>query len=146
MGEGEEDGERHEETGYVEASEGFDHPNVNAMDDQLMLTMNNERIVNGYIKSADVPVVKAEVEVMGAMERLYAGGYNGVDTARAINAGVFTLQRAVEVATDGFKIRLDHSQYNYEVMSAPVKRGGFLSSLNPFRNKEQPVYQAEPRR
>lgn len=131
----------------METSDGFDHPNVHQMDDQLLLTMNNERIVNGYIKSGDVPVVKAEVEVMGAMERLFAGGYNGVDTSRAITAGVFTLQRAVEVATDGFKIRLDHSQFNYEVMTQPKRQGGFLNSLNPFRKKDESprMYSGEPR-
>lgn len=63
-----------EGTEYVESGEGFDHPNAELMNNQILLTVNNERIVNGYIKAADVPIVKSEVRIMGALERLYAGG------------------------------------------------------------------------
>lgn len=142
----EEEKEQAEGGNYVEASDGFDHPNVNAMDDVFLVTMNNERLVNSYIQSKDVAIVKAEIRVMGAMEKLFAGGYYDVDSARAIQAGTFTLERGVDSAREGFKARMDHSQFNYEVMQGPKKSGGFLSSLNPFRRKEERVYSAEPGR
>jgi hypothetical protein len=140
--------ESHSDATYTEASTfGFDHPNVKVMDDQYLVTMNNEHIKRGYIASADIEVVKAEIRVMGSLERLYAGGYYDVDTARAIEAGAFTLERAIESARDGFFVRLEHSQYNYEVLSAPKKQGGFLNGLNPFKKKEEPqMYAGERQR
>lgn len=116
------------------------------MDNQYLLTMNNELIRRGYIMSSDVPVVKAEIKVMGALERLFAGGYYDVDSARAIAAGSFTLERAVEVARDGMFLRMEHSSFNYESMMPLKKQGGFLGGLNPFKKKEEPMYMAEPRR
>ncbi len=142
MSEEEEEKPRNDQ--YVEADSGFDHPNVTLMDNQYLLTMNNELIRRGYIASPDVPIVKAEIKVMGALERLFAGGYYDVDTARAIAAGAFTLERAVEVARDGMFLRMEHSQFNYELMNPIKKEGGFLR--NPFRKKEEPMYMAEPRR
>lgn len=130
--------------GYVESQPwGLDHPNAKRMDNFYMVTMNNEHIKRGYIPSSEIQLVKDEIEIMGGMERLFAGGHLDVETVRAIEAGKFTLDRAVESARDGFFVRMEHSQINIDQMLAPTKKRGFLSGLFG-RGKEEPqMYRGE---
>jgi hypothetical protein len=130
---------------YTEASAfGFDHPNVKSMDNVFMVTMNNEHVKRGYIPSSQIESVKGEVGIMGATERLMCGGFYDVETARAIDAGAFTLKRAIESARDGFFVRLEHSQFNYDLMMPQRKQPGFLGRL--FGKKEEPQMYAAERR
>jgi hypothetical protein len=144
--ESEDDGQQGRDATYTEASAtGFDHPNVNIMDGMYLLTMNNEKIENGYISSNKIEAVKAEVAVMGATERMFAGGFYDVETARAIEAGAFTLERGIEGARDGFTARLKHSSFNYDLMMPAKKSPGFLGRLFGRGNQEPTMYQAERR-
>lgn len=123
---------------YVEQQPwGLDHPNVKRMDNFYLVTMNNEHVKRGYIPSSEIQLVKDEIEIMGGMERLFAGGHVDVETVRAIEAGKFTLERAVESARDGFFVRMEHSQYNIDAYLPPPKRSGFLGKLFN-RGKEEP--------
>lgn len=137
---GQETGEGLRETG----TSSFDHQNVKPMDRQFMVTMNNEHIVDGYTPSSEVALVKLQAEEMKLMELINAGEVD-VETARAVLAGTFTLQRAVDRSRDGFERRMKQSAYSYELYVPPPKAKGFLSKLNPF-NRDQPTqYPVEKR-
>lgn len=145
--EDDDDDARPSEPGYVEASStGFDHPNVNDMDSIFMVTMNNEKIENGYIPSSEIKKVKGEIGVMGASEMMYAGGFYSVRTARAIEGGEFTLHRGVEAARDGFTARMKRTEIGVQYMSQVAKPRGFLSSIFHRGKQEPQMYQGEGRR
>ena len=135
-----------EETGdglHELGSSSFDHQNGKEMDSKFMVTVNNEHIVDGYTPSSEVPLVKLQVEEMKLMELIDAGEVD-VQTARTVMGGTFTIQRAVDRSRDGFERRMKQSQYSIEGYVNPPKKGGFLSTLNPFK-REPETYPAETR-
>lgn len=133
-----------DETGYIEASAtGFDHPNVGLMDNIFLITMNNEKLENGFIPSKEINKVKAEVGLMGASERMYAGGFYDVRTARAIEGGKFTLERGIEAARDGFTARMKRTEIGVQYMSPMQQRKGFLDKVFNRGKQEPQMYQGE---
>lgn len=119
----------------------YDSPNVRLMDEHFLIGTNNEVIRRSYVPSSEIPIWAAELQIQGDMEILYAGGPD-VETVRAVRAGAMTTKANLYAARDGWWGRMEHSQYNYDLMMPVKKQGGWLR--NPFKKKqEEAAYNAD---
>jgi hypothetical protein len=131
-------GNGHDGSDLRMSSKEFDHHNHERMDRHFLPTVNNELVLEGYIPSKEIPMVKHQIRELAYLAKINAGNDKGATVSWEIESMIWTADRMVDHARDGFGVRMGNTYI--EEQSLRVNGGGQKKSrFNIFRrgNQEQ---------
>ena len=141
------DGKADEERGegLTSGAKDFDHPNREALEAFVPPTLNLEHITQGNTPAKEVPIKKADLDIIIQMGLIGIGTPTAEDRILAKSAQ-FVGDSMIDLSRDGFNAKVGISTVEYNIASDTTKKGGgfFNRVRHPFGGGQPQQQQAGP--